>query len=202
MTQRDLYEKFKDLHERAGGFIMPNPWDGVSALLCKEAGFEALGTSSAAIAFSLGRQDGLHEVSREEHLQNAELIGKITGLPVNGDLEDGFGPTSSDVVATIEAAIGLGLAGVGIEDTTGDPHEPIRAFDDAVDRVRAAARAANGRICLPDARTTFCMESTISTIRSDDLSPLRKSEPTCCTHPIKKNGRYPGDRQSCHAKAR
>lgn len=92
MSQHELYERFKDLHERAGAFVMPNPWDGVSALLCKEAGFEALGTSSAAIAFSLGRPDGAHAVSREEHLRNAALIGKLTGLPVNGDTEDGADP--------------------------------------------------------------------------------------------------------------
>jgi len=148
MTQHALYERFKGLHERPGCFVMPNPWDGVSALLCKEAGFEALGTSSAAIAFSLGRLDGTHAVSREEHLENAVLIGRITGLPVNGDTEDGFGPAPGDAVATVEAAIAAGLAGVAIEDTTADPSRPIHAFDDAVERVRQAAKAANGRILL------------------------------------------------------
>jgi 2-methylisocitrate lyase-like PEP mutase family enzyme len=127
---------------------MPNPWDGVSALLCKEAGFEALGTSSAAIAFSLGRLDGTHAVSREEHLRNAVLIGAITGLPVNGDTEDGFGPSPADAVATVEAAIAAGLAGVAIEDTTADRSQPIHPFDRAVERVRQAAKTANGRIVL------------------------------------------------------
>jgi 2-methylisocitrate lyase-like PEP mutase family enzyme len=155
MTQHELYEQFKGLHERAGGFVMPNPWDGVSALLCKEAGFEALGTSSAAIAFSLGRPDGSHAVSREVHLQNAVLIGKITGLPVNGDTEDGFGPAPADAVATIESAITAGLAGVAIEDTTGDPEKPIHAFDDAVERVRQAAKAAKGRILLTGRTDNF-----------------------------------------------
>jgi 2-methylisocitrate lyase-like PEP mutase family enzyme len=151
MIQPDLYERFKSLHERAGAFVMPNPWDGVSALLCKEAGFEALGTSSAAIAWSLGRQDGTHAVSREEHLRNAVLIGKLTGLPVNGDTEDGFGPAPADAVATVEAAI----AGVAIEDTTADPERPIHAFDDAVDRVRAAAKSAKGRIVLTARTDSF-----------------------------------------------
>jgi 2-methylisocitrate lyase-like PEP mutase family enzyme len=155
MTQPELYARFKALHERAGGFVMPNPWDGVSALLCKEAGFEALGTSSAAIAFSLGRPDGAHRVTREEHLQNAVLIGKITDLPVNGDTEDGFGPTPADAVATVEAAIAAGLAGVAIEDTTGDPQRPIHAFDDAVERVRQAAKAADGRILLTGRTDNF-----------------------------------------------
>ncbi len=148
MTQHELYERFKELHERPGIFIMPNPWDGLSALLCKEAGFEALGTSSAAIAFALGRQDGAHAVSLAEHLENAVLIGKVTGLPVNGDTEDGFGPAPADAVTTVEAAIAAGLAGVAIEDTTADPDKPIHAFDAAVERVRQAAKAAKGRIVL------------------------------------------------------
>ncbi len=155
MTQPELYERFKALHERPGGFVMPNAWDGLSALLCKEAGFEALGTSSAAIAFSLGRLDGVHAVSREEHLHNAVLIGTISGLPVNGDTEDGLGPAPADVVATVEAAIAAGLAGVGIEDTTGDPSRPIHRFDDAVERVRQAAVAAKGRIVLTGRTDNF-----------------------------------------------
>ncbi|MBD5656166.1 MAG: isocitrate lyase/phosphoenolpyruvate mutase family protein, partial [Candidatus Eremiobacteraeota bacterium] len=145
----------KALHERDGGFVMPNPWDAVSALLCKEAGFEALGTSSAAIAFSLGRPDGAHRVTRQEHLQNAVLIGTMTGLPVNGDTEDGFGPDPADAVATVEAAVAAGLAGVAIEDTTGDSTRPIHAFDDAVERVRQAAKAARGRIVLTGRTDNF-----------------------------------------------
>ncbi len=155
MTQPELYERFKSLHERDGGFVMPNPWDGLSALLCKEAGFEALGTSSAAIAFALGRLDGTHAVSREEHLSNAVLIGSVTGLPVNGDAEDGFGPSPADVGSTVEAAIAASLAGVGIEDTTANPASPIHAFDDAVERVKQGAKAAKGRIVLTGRTDNF-----------------------------------------------
>ena len=116
------------------------------ALLLKEAGFEAIGTSSAALAASLGRLDGRHAVSRDEHLAHAALLGHVTGLPVNGDVEDGYGDTPAEVAATVEAAIDAGLAGIGIEDTSGDPAAPIRPFDDAVARVAAAARvAAKGR---------------------------------------------------------
>ncbi|MBV8579858.1 MAG: isocitrate lyase/phosphoenolpyruvate mutase family protein [Candidatus Eremiobacteraeota bacterium] len=148
MTQPELYEAFKALHARDGGFVMPNAWDGLSALVCKAAGFEALGTSSAAIAWSLGRHDGAHAVSREEHLANARLIGSVSGLPVNGDTEDGYGPSPDEVVATVEAAIAAGLAGVAIEDTTADPAQPIHRFDAAVERVKQAAKAAKGRIVL------------------------------------------------------
>jgi 2-methylisocitrate lyase-like PEP mutase family enzyme len=155
MKQPELYERFLALHQREGGFIMPNAWDGTSALLLKRAGFEALGTSSAALAATLGRLDGRHAVSREEHLANAKLIGALTGLPVNGDFEDGYGASPRDVAATVEAAIGAGLAGIGIEDTSGDPANPIRNFDDAVERVRQAAEVAKGRIVLTGRTDNF-----------------------------------------------
>jgi len=155
MKQPELYERFLALHQREGGFIMPNPWDGTSALLLKAAGFEALGTSSAAIASAMGRLDGRHAVSREEHIANAQLIGRLTGLPVNGDFEDGYGATPRDVATTVEAAIAAGLAGIGIEDTSGDPSDPIRKFDDAVDRVRHAARVAKGKIVLTGRTDNF-----------------------------------------------
>jgi 2-methylisocitrate lyase-like PEP mutase family enzyme len=155
MNQPELYERFLALHKREGGFIMPNPWDGTSALLLKQAGFEALGTSSAALASAMGRLDGRHAVSREEHIAHAELIGTLTGLPVNGDFEDGYGAGPSDVAATIEAAIDAGLAGIGIEDTSGNPSNPIRNFDDAVERVRRAAKVAKGRIVLTGRTDNF-----------------------------------------------
>jgi 2-methylisocitrate lyase-like PEP mutase family enzyme len=155
MRQTERYERFRALHEREGGFIMPNAWDGVSALLLKQAGFEALGTSSAAVASALGRLDGRHAVSRDEHLANARLIGELTDLPVNGDFEDGYGSTADDVADTVRRAIDDGLAGIGIEDTSGNPDQPIRDFDDAVARVRAAAKAANGKIVLTGRTDNF-----------------------------------------------
>ena len=127
---------------------MPNPWDGASAVLLKRAGFLALGTTSFGIALALGRQDGLHAVSRDEAIANGVLLSRLTDLPVNGDLEDGFGPSPQDCADTVQAAIAAGLAGLGIEDTTADPARPIHDFDDAVARVRAAAIAARGRIVL------------------------------------------------------
>lgn len=155
IDQTKLYERFRALHEREGGFIMPNAWDGASALILKEAGFEALGTSSAAVALALGRLDGSHALSRQEHVDNAALLIRVTGLPVNGDFEDGLGAEPEDVAATVEAAIAAGLAGIGIEDTSGDPAQPIRAFDQAVQRVKAAARVASGRILLTGRTDNF-----------------------------------------------
>jgi 2-methylisocitrate lyase-like PEP mutase family enzyme len=149
------YERFKALHEQAGAFIMPNPWDGASAVLLKRAGFESLGSSSIAIAFALGRHDGLHAVSRADAVENAALLGRLTGLPVNGDLEDGFGPDPEDCAATVQAAIDAGLAGLGIEDTTADPANPIHDFDHAVARIRRAAQVARGKILLTGRTDNF-----------------------------------------------
>ena len=155
MNQPELYERFLALHQHPQGFVMPNAWDATSALLLKEAGFEALGTSSAALAAGLGRLDGRHAVSRNEHIGNAQLIGRMSGLPVNGDFEDGYGDTPEEVAATVEAAIAAGLAGIGVEDTSGNPDRPIRDFDEAVARVAAAAKVAKGRIVLTGRTDNF-----------------------------------------------
>ena len=76
MPGSELYEKFMALHIREGGLVLPNAWDAVSALILADAGFEAIGTSSAALAAALGRQDGRHAVSRDEHLDHARLLGQ------------------------------------------------------------------------------------------------------------------------------
>jgi len=134
---------------------MPNAWDGASAVLLKRAGFLALGTTSFGIALALGRHDGRRAVARDEAIANAVLLGRLTDLPVNGDLEDGFGPEPQDCVDTVRAAIDAGLAGVGIEDTAADSARPIHDFDHAVARIRAAASAARGRIVLTGRTDNF-----------------------------------------------
>ncbi len=142
------YERFRDLHHRKGAFVMPNAWDGASAALLAREGFEALGSTSLGLAFSLGRQDGCHAVSRDEAIAHAALLSRVSGLPVNGDLEDGFGADPQDCAATVQAAVAAGLGGIGIEDTTADPQRPLHDFDAAVRRVAAAAQSACGRIVL------------------------------------------------------
>ena len=147
-TQASAYRAFRALHEAPGPFVLANAWDAASAIVLREAGFQALATSSAAIAHALGRADVAHAVSRDEAVANGTLIARISSLPVNGDLEDGFGPLPEDCAATVEAAIAGGLAGLGIEDTTANPADPIHSFDAAIARMAAAARAAKGRIVL------------------------------------------------------
>ncbi|HTU55231.1 MAG TPA: isocitrate lyase/phosphoenolpyruvate mutase family protein [Acetobacteraceae bacterium] len=154
MKQQAAYERFRALHE-TGCFLMPNAWDGTSSVLLKAAGFQALGTSSAAIAFGLGRADGAHAVSLADSVANGTLMAVLTGLPVNGDLEDGYGPSPDDCAMTVRAAIAGGLAGLGIEDTTADPASPIHGFDAAVARVRRAAAEAKGRILLTGRTDNF-----------------------------------------------
>ncbi|MEV6904800.1 isocitrate lyase/phosphoenolpyruvate mutase family protein [Amycolatopsis sp. NPDC051372] len=154
-TQHAHYEQFLELHRGTGTFIMPNAWDAPSALLFKEAGFKSIATSSAAFAATLGRLDGVHAISRDTHLDHAALLTSVSDLPINGDFEDGYGETPEDVRATANAAIARGLAGIGIEDTTGDPANPIRSFDDAVRRIEAAAAAAHGRIVLTGRTDNF-----------------------------------------------
>lgn len=153
-NQRELAERFRALHE-GPGFVMPNAWDGLSAAIFAQAGFRATATSSAAYAFSLGRVDGRHQISRSEHLEHARLLQKASGLPVNGDFEDGYGSTPDEVGETVRAAIGAGLAGIGIEDTSGIPEAPIRPFDEAVARVKAAVEASNGRIVVTGRTDNF-----------------------------------------------
>ena len=105
LSQPEQFERFRALHEGPGAFVMPNAWDGASAVLLKRAGFKAIGSTSLAIAFALGRQDGSGAVSRDEALDNAALLGALTDLPVNGDLEDGFGPDPDHCAVTVEAAL-------------------------------------------------------------------------------------------------
>ena len=134
--------KFRALHERAGAFVMPNPWNVGSAKLMERLGFEALATTSSGHAYSLGRPDGVRAVGREEAIAHAAELAAATSLPVNGDLERGYGDSPEDVAETIRAAGAAGLAGGSVEDATGDLTAPIYDLALATARVEAAVEAA------------------------------------------------------------
>jgi 2-methylisocitrate lyase-like PEP mutase family enzyme len=134
-------ERFQALHQ-SGCFLIANAWDAGSARLLTQSGFQALATTSAGLAFMLGRPDGEAAVSRGEALSNARDIIAATPLPVSADLEDGYGPAPADCAETVRAAIAAGLCGCTIEDTTAHPAAPLHGFDAAVARVRAAVAAA------------------------------------------------------------
>ncbi len=133
-------QAFYALHARPCAFIIPNPWDVGTARLLAAAGFEALATTSAGLAFTLGRRDGA--VSREETLANARAIAGATPLPVSADLENGFGPDPETVAETIRLAASVGLVGGSIEDATGDGDAPIYDLSLAIERIAAAVEAA------------------------------------------------------------
>ena len=131
---------FRALHGRSGAFVIPNPWDAGTAKILTQLGFEALATTSAGLAFALGRCDGA--VTREETLSNARAIVDATSLPVSADLENGFGHSPEKVAETIQLAASVGLVGGSIEDATGDRDKPIYDLNLAVERIAAAVEAA------------------------------------------------------------
>jgi 2-methylisocitrate lyase-like PEP mutase family enzyme len=142
-TRAEKAARFQALHARAGAFVIPNPWDAGTARILAALGFEALTTTSAGLAFTLGRPDGARAVTREETLENARLVVDATDLPVAADLENGFGDAPEAAAETVRLAAEVGLVGGSIEDATGDPRHPIYDFGHAVERVAAAAEAAH-----------------------------------------------------------
>ena len=140
--QTEKFQAFKALHERPGVFVIPNPWDAGTARILTSLDFEALATTSAGFAFSIGRRDSIAGLTRDEILGNARSIVDATHLPVSADLEDGFGGAPEICAETIELAAAIGLVGGSIEDATGDSENPIFEFEHAVERVAAACEAA------------------------------------------------------------
>ena len=139
---RGKAEHFLELHQPGRPLLMPNAWDIGSARLIASLGFEALATTSSGHAATLGLRDG--SVTREEAIEHGAQLAAAVDVPVSADLENGFGRSPEEVVATVTLAGEAGLAGCSIEDSSGDPDEPIYPFDLAVERVAAAARAAHG----------------------------------------------------------
>jgi len=139
-TQAKKASAFRALHERDGAFIIPNPWDIGTARLLARLGFEALATTSAGYAFSMGQQDST--MGRDKLIANAAAIASATDLPVTADLENGFGDDPASVAETIRLAAAAGLAGGSIEDATNRQGDPIYELHLAVERVFAAAEAA------------------------------------------------------------
>jgi len=142
LSQDEKARRFRGLHERPGTFVIPNPWDAGTARVLAALDFEALATTSAGLAFALGRRDGEGLVSREETLANARSIVEATDLPVSADLENCFGDAPETVAETIRLTAGAGLVGGSVEDATGDRRRPIYDHSQAVDRVAAAVAAA------------------------------------------------------------
>src|SRR5262245_48951315 len=148
-TQYDKARKFRELHAQ-GCFLMPNAWDIGSARLLAASGFAALATTSAGIAFSLGRPDHLF-CAPQARLSRAQMLARIADiagsidLPVNADLEAGYGTSAAEVAATVSAAIDCGAAGGNLEDYTGERSAPLLSVETACERIRAARAAIEQR---------------------------------------------------------
>ncbi len=160
-TAADRRAGFKALHEKGRAFLMPNPFDIGSARILDGMRFDALATSSAGYAWTQGVRDAEGLITRDAALSHAADIISATSLPVNGDLENGFGDSPEDVVATVKGAIEVGLAGCSIEDYTTQPNNPYYPLDEAVERIRAAVDAKN-RVA-PDFVLTARSEGPVKT---------------------------------------
>ena len=134
---------FRALHERSGVLVMPNAWDRGSALLLAAVGFEALATTSAGTNYANGTTDWDYHVPREDMIRDFGLIARAVDVPVNGDLENGYGDAPADVAETIRQSIAAGMAGGGIEDYTGDKAKPLYELSLARERIAAAREAAD-----------------------------------------------------------
>jgi 2-methylisocitrate lyase-like PEP mutase family enzyme len=128
-------------HTEAGILVLPNAWDAGSAIVMAQAGFRAIATTSAGIAFTMGLPDGQH-VGREAMLERVAQIVAAVPVPVSADLEAGYGPAPEDVAASVRGALRVGAVGCNIEDASGDPDEPLFDVELACDRIRAGTEVA------------------------------------------------------------
>jgi 2-methylisocitrate lyase-like PEP mutase family enzyme len=138
---RSIAEKraiFRALHEQ-GCFVIPNPWDVGSALYLQNSGFKALATTSSGLAWSLGHAD--NTVSRDRILVHLRELVAATDVPINADFESGYAADAQGVAESVRLAVDTGVAGLSIEDSTGDAANPLYNIDDAVARLQAARRA-------------------------------------------------------------
>lgn len=129
---------FRQLHE-SGCFVIPNPWDVGSARYLQRLGFKALATTSSGAAWRHAKADG--QLSVDETLVHLREMVTATGLPLNADFEHGFAPDAAGVARNVRLAVDTGVAGISIEDSTGDASEPLRDIASAVERMRAARAA-------------------------------------------------------------
>jgi 2-methylisocitrate lyase-like PEP mutase family enzyme len=137
-TVSDKRAAFREMHH-AGCFLLPNPWDAGGARLLERLGYRALATTSAGYAWSQGQADG--QLSHDDTLAHMRYMAAMSDLPVNADFESGFGATPEAVFDSVSLALETGVAGLSIEDSSGDPAQPVRDKAQAVERLQAARAA-------------------------------------------------------------
>ena len=164
--QLPAIDKFRRLHD-SGCFVLPNPWDAGTAVYLERLGFEALATTSAGFAFSKALPDGPGAVARDAMLEHFREIAAATSLPVNADYQNGYADDPDGVAANVELCLRTGVAGLSIEDSTGNSDKPLYDFDLAVERIKAARRAVDGS-GVPAVLTARCEAWLVG-----DSEPLR-----------------------------
>jgi len=137
-TSADRIAEFRQLHT-SGCFVMPNPWDVGSARALARMGFRALATTSAGFAWSVGRPD--NSIGLDQTLEHLRLVAAVADLPVNADFQNGYAAQPSEVAANVGLALQTGVAGLSIEDFSGDPAAPLFELGLAVERIQAARAA-------------------------------------------------------------
>ena len=137
-VQNERVAEFRRLHS-SGCFVMPNPWDIGSALALEQLGFPALATTSSGSAWTFGRAD--NHLTLDQTLEHLRTIADAVSVPVNADFEGGFAVDPEQVGRNVSLAAATGIAGLSIEDSTGDQDDPLHDFDLAVERIRAARQA-------------------------------------------------------------
>jgi 2-methylisocitrate lyase-like PEP mutase family enzyme len=153
-NQSSVIATFRDLHA-SGCFVLPNPWDVGSAIYLRHLGFKALATTSAGFAFSKGLPDSVSAVPRDLMLAHISEVVAATRLPVNADFQTGFADEPEGVAANVALCIATGVAGLSIEDSSGDSAAPLYDLALAIDRIRAA-RAAIDASGIPAVLTARC----------------------------------------------
>jgi len=153
-AQSSAIAVFRSLHT-SGCFVLPNPWDAGSAIYLRHLGFKALATTSAGFAFSKGLLDSVTAVPRDLMLGHVREIVAATPLPVNADFQNGYADKPEGVAENVRLCVATGVAGLSIEDATGDSTAPLYEFDLAVDRIRAA-RSAIDASGIPVVLTARC----------------------------------------------
>lgn len=138
VSTSDKRAAFRRLHD-SGCFVMPNPWDAGSAVILQSLGFKALASTSAGMAWTMAKAD--NKVERDDVLAHLNTLTAITDIPINADFENGFADDPDGVAGNVARAIETGIAGLSIEDSTGNKDTPLYDFDLAVKRI-VAARAA------------------------------------------------------------
>jgi 2-methylisocitrate lyase-like PEP mutase family enzyme len=133
--------QFRQLHRGPGVLILPNAWDVASARIFEDAGFPAIATTSAGIAFSLGHPDG-QRIPREEMMARIGRITRAVHVPVSADVESGYGPTAEDAAKTTRELIHMGVIGMNLEDASGRRDQPLSSLELAVEKIKAAREAA------------------------------------------------------------